>query len=121
MDVVAFILEGQEEVIERIVDHLGEDIGRQLILTHLHAGTLGFITLSVVAGVFRMFTQGREVSEGTASQAKTLGIVMAGTVALYIAAFVTTQGILRPIAGSLVFLAVTWLFWWVIQQLRGNR
>lgn len=99
---------------------LGGKIGRQLILTHLHAGTLGFITLAVVASAIRMFTEGRAVSEKTASQTKALGVTMAVTVALYIAAFVTTQGILRPIAGSLVFLAVLWLFWWVWNQTRGH-
>lgn len=112
IDLVAFA--GGEGVYE-----LGEDIGRQLILTHLHAGTLGFITLAVVAGAFRMFTEGREVSEPAASQTRALGVALAVAVTVYIAAFVTTQGILRPIAGSMVFLVVLWLFWWVWTQTRG--
>lgn len=113
IDLVAFAPEDEGTY------RVAESLGRQLILTHLHAGTLGFITLSVVAGAFRMFTEGRDVSAAVASQTRVLGIAVSIAVALYIVAFVSTQGILRPVAGSLVFLTVLWLFWWVWRQTRG--
>ena len=96
------------------------DLGHQLLLTHLHAGTLGFITLSIVAGAFLMFTEGRDVPERAAATTRNLGFALAGSVMLYIVAFASTQGILRPIAGTLVFIAVAWLFVWVIGRMRGH-
>jgi hypothetical protein len=82
------------------------------LLTHVHAGTLGWITLAVVAVALPMFGAG----EGAAPL---VARAMAGTIALYVIAFWSTTGVLRPIAGSLVFLAVAWLLYWAVQQVRG--
>ncbi len=93
--------------------------GRQLLLTHLHSGTLGFITLSIVAGAFIMFTEGRDVPEAAARSTRMIALAMSIAVILYIIAFASTQGILRPVAGTLVFIAVGWLFVWVIGRMKG--
>jgi hypothetical protein len=97
-----------------------EGLGRRLLLTHLHAGTLGFITLAVVAGAMRMFTEGAGPGETARSSGRGVGVAMAVSIGAYVIAFATTTGILRPIAGTLVFLAVGWLFVWVVRQMRGR-
>ncbi len=114
IDLIAF-----SEESDGAIDVVG-DAGRQTLLTHLHAGTLGFITLSIVAGVFRMFTGGKEVDAAVGEQARRVGIAMAVAIGLYIVAFAFTQGILRPIAGTLVFVAVAWLFSWVVARMRSR-
>lgn len=99
---------------------VAEKLGRQLLLTHLHAGTLGFITLAVVAGAFRMFTEGSPPDSAVERSARGVGWAMAVAITLYVIAFASTQGILRPVAGTLVFLAVAWLFVWVSARMRGR-
>ena len=112
IDLVAFSAESDGAI------EVDDPAGRQALLTHLHAGTLGFITLAVVAGVFRLFT-GSEVSAQVGARARWVGLAMGVTIGLYIVAFAFTQDILRPVAGTLVFIAVAFLFAWVIKQMRS--
>ena len=72
----------------------------------------------MVAGVFRLFT-GSEVSAQVGARARWVGLAMGVTIGLYIVAFAFTQDILRPVAGTLVFIAVAFLFAWVIKQMRS--
>lgn len=97
------------------------DLGRQLLLTHVHAGALGFITLAVVAAALRMFTEGRQVPSSARSGARGMAVAMAVSVGIATVTFATTQGILRPIAGTLVFVAMVWLFSWIIGRMRGEQ
>lgn len=80
---------------------------RELLLTHVHAGTLGWITLAVFGAAIRMF--GGEGSRNVALFA------IAATV-LYVIAFATGTGIFRPIAGTLELIAIVWMLAWVSGQ-----
>lgn len=84
---------------------------RSTLLTHLHAGTLGWITLGVFAAAFTLFTTDRGVVPGWLPPAAIVAVLA------YVTAFYTTTGVLRPLAGSLVFLVILSVFVWVIGQL----
>jgi len=87
------------------------DPTHQMVLTHVHAGTLGWITLAVVASALAMFGGGAD-SKAVAS-ARTLTTATLVTVVVYVAAFATTTGIFRPIAGTLLLIAIIWALIWV--------
>lgn len=114
IDLVAFSPESDGAL------EVDDPAGRQALLTHLHAGTLGFITLAITAGLFRLFT-GSEVTAEVGRRARLVGIGMGVTIGLYVVAFAFTQDILRPVAGTLVFIAVAFLFDWVIRQMRSMQ
>lgn len=81
--------------------------GRELLLTHVHAGTLGWITLAVVAVAMLVFG-----GEDDAASAERLAQVMLAATVLYVLTFATTQGILRPIAGTLMLAAIVYALVW---------
>lgn len=80
---------------------------REMLLTHVHAGTLGWITLSVFGAVILIF--GGDGSRNVAIFA------VAATV-LYVIAFATTTGVFRPIAGTLELVAIVWMLAWVSRR-----
>ncbi|HVR33558.1 MAG TPA: hypothetical protein VMS74_12745 [Acidimicrobiia bacterium] len=86
------------------------DPTRELILTHVHAGTLGWITLSVIGVALLMFGETADSKAVQAARNMSMGLV-AATV-LYVVAFATTTGILRPVAGTLMLVAIVWAFVW---------
>lgn len=81
---------------------------RQLLLTHVHAGTLGWITLAVTGVALLMFGGDADVESATR-----LAWVMIGSTVLYVLAFATTLGIMRPITGTLMLLAIAYALAWV--------
>lgn len=85
---------------------------RELLLTHVHAGTLGWITLGVVGVALTMF--GRE---GDGASAMRVAQAMVGATVLYLIAFATTTGVLRPIGGTLMLAAIVMAFVWVTARL----
>jgi hypothetical protein len=88
------------------------------LLTHVHAGTLGWITLAVFGGAIWMFGSADDNS------GKTLANVSIVAIALYVLAFwsveLTTDSIQRPIGGTLAFIAMVWMFVWAIRKKRGT-
>ena len=94
------------------------DPPRNTLLTHVHAGTLGWITLSIFGGAMWMF--------GTADDrsSKNLANFSIVALALYVLAFwsvdLTTSSIQRPIGGALAFIAIVWMFAWVLRAHRGR-
>jgi hypothetical protein len=76
-----------------------------MLLTHVHAGTLGWITLAVFGAAIRMFG-------GEGSSRNVASFAVAAT-ALYVVAFATTTGVFRPIAGTLELVAIVWMLAWV--------
>ncbi|HKX74163.1 MAG TPA: hypothetical protein VJR05_02135 [Acidimicrobiia bacterium] len=92
---------------------------RQMILTHVHAGTLGWITLAVVAVSLAMFGPGAD-SRAVQSGSR-MGMASLVTVSLYVLAFATTSGILRPVAGTLLLIAIVWLLIWVGGRYRQSE
>lgn len=94
------------------------------LMTHVHAGTLGFITLSVAGTAMLVFTEGRELSEHLVSRAKVLAWTLAAAIGLYVLAFfagdrIPGDRVQRPIVGSLLFIVVLWFGWWLFKQNKG--
>jgi hypothetical protein len=80
------------------------------LLAHVHSGTLGWITLSIFAGAIWIF--------GAPMPALLRNWSIAAVV-LYIAAFWLNSEPLRPIAGTLMMVAIVWFAIWVFQQRSG--
>jgi hypothetical protein len=95
------------------------DPPRTMILTHVHAGTLGWITLSVVGAAMLIF--GDDASDEEARSATYLGYGVIGSVALYVIAFATTAGVLRPTAGTLVLIVIVWALVWVSRRYAASE
>jgi hypothetical protein len=94
------------------------DVPRATLLTHVHAGTLGWITLGVFAASIWMFGT---PDDRTGSRLATYSIV---ALALYVIAFwsvgLTTTSAQRPVGGTLAFIAMTWMFVWALRRKRGT-
>lgn len=93
------------------------------LIGHVHAGTLGWITMGVAGVAFLMFTGGREVSAAEASRMRTLAWSMVGAITLYVGAFFLGDSLFddriqRPIAGTLLFVVVIWFFTWLLSANR---
>lgn len=91
---------------------------RAQLLTHVHAGTLGWITLAVLATCLWLFgTTGSPAR----SLVRPLAWVAALGVPVYVAAFWSGNLPARAIFGWPVLLAIAGFYLWVIQQLRVSR
>jgi hypothetical protein len=92
------------------------DPPRNTLLTHVHAGTLGWITLSVFGGAIWMFGAPGDPS------ARLLANSSIAALSLYVLAFwsvdLTTSSVQRPIGGTLAFIAIVWVFVWVLGRKR---
>lgn len=97
------------------------DPPRNTLLTHVHAGTLGWITLSVFGAAIWMFSEGDDASTSRLANFSILAV------SLYVLAFWsgdlldTTESIQRPIGGTLTFIAIAWIFVWAMQQKRRTN
>lgn len=80
------------------------------MLTHVHAGTLGWITLAVVGAAMLVF--GGEVTEGGVQAAGRVAMASVAAALLYVLAFASTTGVFRPIAGTLMLAAIVWVLAW---------
>lgn len=82
------------------------------ILTHVHAGTVGWLTLAIVASSFLLF--------GAAD--RRLMLALAILVPLYVAAFYTGSFAARALTGTALLVVIGWLLVWLWQQyLAGER
>jgi hypothetical protein len=94
------------------------DPTHQMILTHVHAGTLGWITLAVIGSALAMFGGGADNKAVATARSLTMATLV--TVVIYVAAFASTTGILRPIAGTLLLIAIIWALVWVAGRYRSS-
>lgn len=76
---------------------------RDQILTHVHAGTVGWLTLAIVASAFLLFR----------ASDRRLTLTLAVLVPVYVLAFYIGNLAFRAIAGSVLLLAVAWLLVWL--------
>jgi hypothetical protein len=88
------------------------------LITHVHAGTLGWITLMVSAVALLVFGAGADPV-----RSRTLGRLMIGAITLYVAAFwigdrIWDNRIQRPFAGTLLLLVVIAFLVWLLGQRR---
>lgn len=88
---------------------------QNMLLTHVHSGTLGWITLSVFGAVLLAF--------GGAEGANTrpLAWFALGATVIYVIAFATGTGFFRPIAGTLMLAAIVWFLIWVSGRYRASE
>lgn len=94
------------------------DFDERRILSHVHGGTLGWLTLGVFAAALWLFAEGREVSrrERQLLRALTAGAIL--SVVAYVAAFAFTYGNWRPILGTVTTLVIAGFTAWVIYRAR---
>jgi len=93
------------------------DPPRGALLTHVHAGTLGWITLAVFAGAIWMF--------GDGERADGLAVFSIFSLSAYVLAFWSVDltaptTIQRPIGGTLAFIAMAWMMVWAFRRKRGR-
>jgi len=82
------------------------EFDRNQLLTHVHSGTVGWLTLSLVATAMVYFRR------GDLRLAAALGLM----VPLYVAAFYTGSFALRAISGTILLAIVAWVVVWVWQS-----
>jgi len=82
-------------------------LSRDVILTHVHSGTLGWITLGAMAMVLWLF--GPAVPASKDRNTRTLAILSAVTIPLYVLAFFSGNLPARAITGTLLLLVI--LMW----------
>ena len=88
------------------------EFDRNQILTHVHAGTVGWLTLTIVASMFLLFQ----------AADRRLMLALAVLVPIYVLAFYTGDLTFRAIGGVALLIAVIWLLAWVWRTyLAGER
>ena len=88
------------------------DLPHGALLAHVHAGTLGWITLSIFAAAAWILD-----SDGMPRLLRDGSIV---AVALYVAAFWIDVSEIRPFAGALMLAAIVWFAMWVFRTRAGR-
>ncbi len=97
------------------------DPPRNTLLTHVHAGTLGWITLSVFGAAIWMF------GDPDDERSRTLANFSILAMSVYVLAFWsgdllnTTESIQRPAGGALAFVAIAWMFIWTTRRKSNSR
>ena len=82
------------------------------ILTHVHAGTVGWLTLTIVAATFLLYR----------AADRRLMLALAVLVPIYVIAFYTGSLAFRAIGGTALLIAIAWLLVWVWREyLAGER
>jgi hypothetical protein len=93
---------------------------RNTLLTHVHAGTLGWITLSIFGGAIWIFGSPDDKSSNNLANFSIVAL------ALYVLAFWSgdilniEETIQRPIGGTLAFIAMVWMFVWALRRKGGK-
>jgi predicted membrane protein len=97
------------------------EFDRNTLLTHVHAGALGWITLGFFAACLWLLSEGKTLSGWLTWSPRWLsyGVVLAIT--LYVAAFYSGDLTWRLIGGSVVLIAIFGFFGWIVAQSRGRR
>jgi putative effector of murein hydrolase LrgA (UPF0299 family) len=94
------------------------EFDRKILVTHVHTGALGWITLGVFGACFWQFAQGGPLKNWTATSPRWLTPLAIASVVAYSIAFYATFGIWRPITGAVMFIAIGGVFVWVILRSR---
>lgn len=88
---------------------------RNTQLTHLHAGTLGWITLAVIGAM--LWVNDRD--DADRSGGRMLAAASVAAIVLYIVGFWTGDRVLRPIAGSAALIPILGGVVWASRRTRG--
>jgi len=97
-----------------------------VLMSHVHSGTLGWITLGVAGIAFLMFSEGREVAAEEQRKVTTMAWSLIGAVVLYVLAFLVGDSIFddriqRPIFGTVLFIVVIWVLTWFVIAYRAYQ
>jgi putative effector of murein hydrolase LrgA (UPF0299 family) len=88
------------------------EFDRNQILTHVHAGTVGWLTLIIIAATTLLFR----------STDRRLIVAIAVLVPVYVLAFYTGNLPFRAVSGTALLIAIGWLLVWLWRQfLAGER
>lgn len=95
------------------------DFTRTQLLSHLHGGTLGWMTLSILAVTVWLFAVEGPPPEATDLQRlRVLALVACVAVPAYVVTFATTTGGLRPLAGAATLLGLVGFAAWAFGRAR---
>ena len=86
------------------------DFNHDQILTHVHSGTLGWITLTIVAAT-AWLARGID---------RRLAVGLAAIIPIYVAAFYLANPVLREVVGGILLVLIVWLVVWA-WQVAGAR
>lgn len=95
------------------------EFSRQQLLSHLHGGTLGWMTLAIIAATQWLFVdQGTGISERSAQTVRWSAYLAAIAIPLYVLAFATTFGVGRPMGGAATLVALIGIAVWSFSRIR---
>lgn len=92
-------------------------LDRAVLLTHVHAGTLGWITLGVAAACLWIFG-GMAPRAANERIVRGLSVALAAAVPLYIVAFWSGNFVARAVLSIPVLAAIVFLLGWLIVEVR---
>ena len=95
--------------------HLVGQLSQDVLLTHVHAGTLGWITLSVFAVCLWFFGEGKAPTEKS-GYVRVMSILAAICIPLYVLAFLSGNFIARAVFGFPVLLLMIGFFGWIVAR-----
>ncbi len=102
--------------------HIFGQLSADVLLTHVHAGTLGWITLSVFAAGLWLFGEGGENTPAEKNlYIRIISILAAIAVPVYVLAFLSGNLIARAIFGFPVLLVIIGFFGWIVARSRQVR
>ena len=95
-----------------------------VLMSHVHSGTLGWITLGVAGIAFLMFSDGRAVPAEERRRVDAMTWALVASVVLYVLAFLAGDSIFddriqRPIFGTVLFVVVIWVLVWIVGAYRA--
>ncbi len=94
---------------------------RPTLMAHVHAGTLGWITLGFFAACLWLFSERQPLSGWRAWSPRPLSWGATIAIAFYVIAFYSGNLTARLIGGILTLIAIAGFFAWVVAQSRGIR
>ena len=95
------------------------DFSRDAILTHVHAGTLGWLTLSVMATTFWVFSEDGSDPVGRGAT-RSLAWLAGLSIVAYVAAFYSGNLAARALLALPVLAVIAWFLGWTWTALRST-
>ena len=94
------------------------EFDNEILLSHLHGGTLGWMTLGILGFAMWLFGSGPETARGDDAWIRTFAYIAMGAIPLYVVAFATTRDIARPVAGTAVWITLIAFAVWAVRRAR---